>query len=192
VLALAGRCAEAGAVLLINEVYRGFSDSPGYHGAADNIVVVNSLSKLCGTYRARLGWLSASPDNAAQLRRAHWNLGAPSAPGAAVGLTVMDRITELEQRARAAVRGGRATVAGWVEATTGLSWHDPVVGFGCVRLPEGVDDLALAERLHADHGVLVIPGSLWEAPGTLRIGWLGAGDGLEPGLARITGMLDRR
>jgi aspartate/methionine/tyrosine aminotransferase len=52
-------------------------------------------------------------------------------------------------------------------------------------LPEGTDDLALAERLHVEHGVLVVPGCLFEAPGTLRVSWLQAGDRLEEGLARL-------
>ena len=54
VLDLARLASEYDAVLLINEVYGGFTAEPSYHAAAENIVVVNSLSKLFGTYWMRL------------------------------------------------------------------------------------------------------------------------------------------
>lgn len=189
VLDLAARCAEAGALLLVNEVYRGFTGAPSYHGAAESIVVVSSLSKLCGAYAARLGWVSGPVEVCDRLRRALWNASVMPGPTAASGLTVMARIDALADRARQTVRDGIGMVDGWVEATPGLSWHRPDVGFGAVSLPGGVDDLVFSEKLHDEHGVLVIPGSLWEAPGTLRISWLQAGAQLQAGLDRIAAAL---
>ena len=192
VLELAARCADAGAVLLINEVYRGFTDAPSYHGTAESTVVVSSLSKLCGAYAARLGWLSARPEICVQLRQGLWNASVTPGPTAAAGVTVMQRIDELAARARETSRAGVGVVDDWVGATPGLEWHRPDVGFGCVRLPQGIGDLALAERLHDEHGVLVVPGTLWEAPGTLRISWLQAGEQLRSGLERIGTVLAGR
>jgi hypothetical protein len=186
ILELADMARRHGAILLINEVYRGYSDRPSYHGVADNIVVVSSLSKLLGAYSSRLGWLSGPETIVERLRRGHVNIGMASSPGAEAGLAVLARADQLRARAVEISRAPLQVVDDWVERTPGLFWHPPQgPGFGCVSLPEGTDDLALAERLHVEHGVLVVPGCLFEAPGTLRVSWLQAGDRLEEGLARL-------
>lgn len=196
VMALARHAARFGAVLLVNEVYRGFTapDRPSYHGAADNIVVVSSLSKLIGTYWARLGWLSASKALIERFRAAHRNMSMPPGPAAAVGLAIMGRAEELRGRAIEVARRGLETVAPWVEATRGIEWHRPEgPGFGCLRLASEIsDDLALGEHLHRQRGVLLVPGRFFEAPGTLRLSWLQSGDRLEEGLAIVADELSTR
>ncbi|MFH2007891.1 MAG: pyridoxal phosphate-dependent aminotransferase [bacterium] len=191
ILELAERAARHGALLLINEVYRGWTDQPSYHGAAPNIVVVSSLSKLFGAYWARLGWLSGERSLIERLRMAHLNFGMASAPNAAVGLAVLARADELLHAARTRAHEGLAMVDAWIAGTPGLSWRRPDgTGFGCVRLPPGTDDVALAERLHDEHGVLTVPGTLWDSPGTLRLSWLQASpDELRTALDRISKVL---
>jgi aspartate/methionine/tyrosine aminotransferase len=191
VLALAEHAASVGARLLINEVYHGWADTPSYHGAAPNILVVNSLSKLMGSYWARLGWIGGEPSVVDRLRTAHLNSGMASAPSAAVGLAVLKKADALTERARAAAREGAALVDAWVQATPGVTWQRPeAAGFGCVTLPENTDDVALAEALHDDHGVLLVPGTLWDIPGTVRISWLQADPtSLREGLDKLAGLL---
>ncbi len=190
VIELADAAAAQGAMLVINEVYRRFTEQPSYHGAADNVLIVGSLSKLFGTYAMRLGWVSAPKGVAERLRCAHMNMTSPATPCAAIGLSVMARAGELEAAAKEAALAGHPVVRDWVERTEGLSWHEPHgTGFGCVRLPCGVDDLALVEKLHHDDGVLLVPGSKFEAPGSLRIAWLQSGGELEEGLRRVADRL---
>lgn len=172
VLALAEIAAARGAYLLVNEVYRGWSDRPSLHGAAPNLLVVSSLSKLLGAYALRLGWISGPSDVLERLRRCVMNTGRPSAPSAAAGLALLadaePRIADARHRAALGTR-----VDAWVRETPGVSWTAPDgPGFGWISLPEGVEDHAFVERLHRNHGVLVVPGSLWEAPGGVRLGWL--------------------
>lgn len=193
VLELADLAKHRRAVVLINEVYRGFSDRPSYHGMADNIVVVSSLSKLLGAYWARLGWLSGPVKIIKKLSRAHANLGMPSTPSAEVGVALMPRAEQLRQRAIAAARAGQATVEAWVERTPGLSWVSPQgPGFGCLKLPEGIDEVDLVDDLYRNHATLCIPGTYFDAPGTLRLSWLQAGDRLEEGLERVSQALAQR
>jgi aspartate/methionine/tyrosine aminotransferase len=186
VLELADLAAAAGAKLLVNEIYRGYTDAPSYHLAAENIVVVSSLSKLLGAYGARLGWISTAPQQARRLRQAHFNMGMPTQPGALAGLAFLQRADELRAAALRLARAGVEVVDAWVSATPGVGWRRPGgAGFGCLELPSGTDDLQLAERLHDRHGVLVIPGCWFQAPGTLRISWLQADDRLAAGLDLI-------
>ncbi len=191
VLALAEHAAEVGALVLINEVYHGWADAPTYRGAATNILVVSSFSKLFGAYWARLGWIAGDVSHIQRLRKAHMNFGMASAPSAAVGRAALRQADALTAKAREAAQTGVAQVDRWVRDTPGLSWHPPeAAGFGCVTLPDGVDDMALAEALHEDHGVLVIPGSLWELPGTLRISWLQCDpETLDAGLKQLSALL---
>lgn len=191
VLALADHAAEVGALVLINEVYHGWAEAPSYHGAAPNILVVSSLSKLLGAYWARLGWICGDTSQVDRLRRAHMNFGMASAPSAAVGLAVLQEADRLTERARTTALEGVGVVDRWVKATPGVGWHRPTAaGFGCITLPAGVDDVALAEALHDDHSVLLVPGTLWELPGTLRISWIQAEpQAVAEGLQRLARLL---
>ncbi len=183
VMELAALAAKSGAVLLINEVYRGFTDRPSYHGASDNIVIVNSLSKLFGTYWMRLGWLSAPNPIAEKLRLGRINTGLPTMPAAGLGLSVMEKAAVLQSKAVEISKQGFAIVNSWVENTEGVSWHAPQgIGFGCIKLPAQIDDVAFAEYLYKEKKVFVVPGTKFEAPGTLRISWLQSGDKLQEGL----------
>jgi len=181
--ALARLAGTHGAILVINEVYRGFGESPSYYGLADNVVVVSSLSKLFGSYWARLGWISAAADLVQPLRMAHFNMGMASAPGAMAGLAFLADADRRRDRARRKACDPLERVESWVESTAGISWHRPRgPGFACIQLPDGMDDVALAERLLDEHGVLLVPGTWFETPGTIRLSWLEAGHRLEEGL----------
>ncbi len=191
VLEVAEMAAAHDALVLVNEVYRGFTEAPSLHRAADNVVVVSSLSKLLGAYTTRLGWLSADPALIGRLRLAHLNYGMAAAPAATTGLGIVACADELRARALEIAAAGVDTVDRWIATTPGVSWARPQgPGFGCVTLPERIgDDVAFAETLFRDHGVLTVPGRHFELPGRLRLSWLQAGDGLEQGLAAIASML---
>ncbi|MBW2278356.1 MAG: pyridoxal phosphate-dependent aminotransferase, partial [Deltaproteobacteria bacterium] len=166
VLQLARAAAEHGATLLINEVYLGYTDRPSYHGAADNIVVVASLSKLLGAYWARAGWLSAPKPVAEKLRLAHWNMGMPCMPGAQAGLGFLEQARERREAARQLAADGIEALDAWVAALPAVSWVRPHGGgFACIGLPVGTNDVTLAEQLHDERDVLVVPGIWFGAPG---------------------------
>ena len=191
VLELADLAHKNGAMLLINEAYRGFTDEPSYHRERENIVVVSSLSKLFGAYAYRLGWVSADADRIDKLKIAHMNLGSPSAPSAAFGLGLMGRADELQAVAQSLARRGIDLVDSWVDSLPGISWSRPSsMGFGALQLPpDQADDVALAEALLRERNVLTIPGTFFDAPGTLRVAWLQSGEQLEEGLTLLADQL---
>lgn len=191
VLELAELAEKAGAVLLVNEVYRGFSTRPTWFGRHPNIAVVSSLSKLCGLYWARTGWIVAQPALAEGLRKGLLNFGMQTNTGYAWGLALLKDIDGCVRRAREGTAEGVLTVDRWVKSHPDIYWHRPEgTGFGALVLPRGTNDLLLAERLHDELGVLAVPGTLFEAPGTLRVSWLGlTPDMLHEGLSRLGTLL---
>lgn len=183
VLELAEMASKVGALVLINEVYRGYSQTPSYHREADNITVVSSLSKFIGAYWMRLGWLSAAPAICERLRQAHLNMGLGTLVATMAGARLLQSIGPMAEASRQRSAKGRDVVHRWVEATPDVSWSRPMgPGFGALVLPEHIDDLAFAEHLHEECGVLVVPGHCFQAPGTLRIAWLQSGNRLQEGL----------
>ncbi len=193
VAALAEICRRRGAVLLINEVYLGYSKRKSLHRLADNVVIVNSYSKLLGAYANRVGWVSGPADLMGRLRWAGLNMGTNSVPGAAVGIGFARQAARRTEEARRKAAGGLGTVERWVAGCPAIDWIPPEgPGFGAVRLPPGVDDLELVNRLYEERSVLAVPGTLFFAPGILRISWLGAGERLQEGLDIIAETLARR
>jgi aspartate/methionine/tyrosine aminotransferase len=187
ILTLADLAARRGALLLINEVYRGFSNAASFHGERDNIVVVSSMTKLLGTYGLRLGWVSAPATVINRLRHGHRNMGMPAGPAAAAGIGVLKKADRIRAEALALSESGRETVEKWAAANPEIKWTRPDgPPFACIQLPgNAADDVHFAETLQAEHGVLVVPGAFFEAPGTIRIGWLQSGSRLEQGLERL-------
>lgn len=192
ILELADLAAANGAWLLINEVYRDFSRRPSYLGRHPAIVVVSGLSKLCGLYWARAGWLAADAGVAQRFRHALLNFGLGTQPNCAWALPVLADIDQRVAKARQAAAAGVDIVDAWVMRRPGLAWYRPEgPGFGALILPEGTNDVHLAEALHDHAGVLTVPGSLFEAPGTLRISWMGITlEQLTEGLSRMEPTLD--
>ncbi|NOZ86358.1 MAG: pyridoxal phosphate-dependent aminotransferase [Deltaproteobacteria bacterium] len=184
IFAIADYLESFGAYILVNEVYRGFGEWRTLAGERENLLVVGSFSKLCGTYWARLGYLAGHEKVLDKMRRVRMNLGPASEAAAGVGLKVMDSIGELQQRARETAAKGIPLADEWVKRTRSVSWVRPEAsGFGCIKLPAGVNDIELVKRLYEEDHVAAIPGSLFGASGTLRISWLQAGEQLEKGLA---------
>lgn len=189
---LAGICRKHSAFLLINEVYLGYSKRESFHGIADNVLVVNSYSKLLGTYSNRVGWVSGPPDIVKRLRFASLNMGTGSVPSAAAGIGFAKQAAKRTKMARQAARDGVDAVDRWVDHQPGIDWIRPEgPGFGAIQLPPGTDDLVLVNKLYDDRNVLAVPGTLFFAPGTLRVSWLGAGNRLQEGLDIIADELEK-
>lgn len=187
ILALARHAAKHNAYLLINEVYRGFTEAPSFHGEADNIIVVSSLSKLLGAYGFRLGWVSANKEITKRLKNAHLNIGMPTQPAAAYGLGILDNADEMRGKSIRLAQTGCKIVDQWVRETAGLTWTTPEgPGYGCLPLPSHIaDDVRFAENLCDSHQVLVVPGTHFGVPNSIRISWLQSGSDLEEGLGRL-------
>ena len=171
-------CAERGAVLFCDEVYRELEHDPAERLPAacdlyERAVSLGSVSKTYGLPGLRTGWIACRD---AALREAIVAVklytticsSAPSELLAALALRSRDRLVE---RNRALVLENLALADTCLERhSTLLDWVRPTaspIGFPRLRVP---DTQAFCERLAVEAGVLLLPGEVYDEPGHVRFG----------------------
>jgi aspartate/methionine/tyrosine aminotransferase len=199
--AIGEMAARVGAVVLIDEVYLDFDFDPSGERRAwrpaavaiDNGVSWSSGTKCFGFSALRAGWVVTRDREAAQAFRlaAHYFHVDPPLASLALATQVLTHASEFEQLASEAIAAGRALVDRWVEREARVSWVPPSAGqSGLVRLPDLTPDVAFARHLRDLYDTQVVPGTLFEAPGTVRISFNLPDAQLEQALANISAALD--
>ena len=191
--AIAAAAAKAGAVLIVDEVYRDLAPADGAPTAAllaPNVIAASSLTKTFGLYALKCGWLISSPEMIARLRaRSPDGDYGVSKLSHAVAAHVLEQPAAFEahwRRVLASTRQVAATHAAAL-ADAGLI-EGELPEYGCMFFPRvtgWTDTFELARRLWADHSLLVAPGEYFGAPGRIRIGFGADDPGLDEGLARL-------
>lgn len=171
---LADLCERTGLEIICDEVYRPFLDpDPGpLHRWHPAISSVNGLNKSYGLPLIRVGWALASR---ARTERARRVLDATTVHNSCLSDQVAgfawQARTRLLDRARAIAAEGWAICGPWLEGSP-LACVPPAGGLICFpRVPDAFED-GDALRAHLlEHGVGVTPGSYFEAPRHVRIGF---------------------
>ncbi len=194
------RCAQRGVVVLVDEVYLDFvfdTREESFAMPAANMLETgiswSSTTKCFGVSAARAGWIVTRHEAAlAALKDAsrYLHVEVPVATSL-MGRRVLTHADALTARARGYSEAGLTTVEAWSEKERRVLWNRPDHGLcGVLRLPRGSDSMQFADRLLHDHGALVVPGDLFECPGTVRLGFGCPTGELEEGLAAISHTLD--
>ncbi|HEX9549981.1 MAG TPA: aminotransferase class I/II-fold pyridoxal phosphate-dependent enzyme [Candidatus Limnocylindrales bacterium] len=194
--------AEAGAILLSDEVYRYLEVDeadrlPAGVDVARHVVSLGVMSKSFAMAGLRIGWLASHDrsilDRVARLK--DYTTICASAPSEILALIGLRAREAVLAQSRSIVLDGLGVIDGLMDRWPGvLSWVRPRGGsIGFPRLRADLDADGFAAELVAAEGVLVLPGSRFGHPGThIRIGF-GRADvhdavaGLERQLARIAG-----
>ncbi len=172
--AIASACAQRGAYLLVDEVYRELV-APGTTARtlADNVIAVSSLTKCFGVGWARAGWalLPTELREAARAAEMHATGTLPTTCGA-IGAHALDRLAELDARAQALSAGKRPIVDAFLAKHPELTWTPPPPRalFGLVRAP-GIDVAAGLTRAAQEHGLIAVPGSFFGVDDGFRLSW---------------------
>ncbi|MBI3745300.1 MAG: aminotransferase class I/II-fold pyridoxal phosphate-dependent enzyme [Chloroflexi bacterium] len=192
--------AEAGAHLLVDEVYRYLEVDeadrlPAGVDAGSHVISLGVMSKSFAMAGLRIGWLATR--DADVLRRVaafkDYTTICASAPSeilSIIGLRARDTVLG---RSRSIVRDGLAAVDDLIQRRQDdLAWIRPRGGsIGFPRLRAGLDADRFAADLVEAEGVLLLPGSRFGHPGNhFRIGFgrtdvVAAIAGLERHLARV-------
>ena len=173
-------CAERGAWLLADEVYRELEHDPADRLPAavdlyDRAISLGSMSKTYGLPGLRLGWL-ASRDRAALSKIVdlkHYTTICSSAPSELLSALALRHRAVLADRSRAIVLANLTLLDAFLARHADrFSWQRPNAStIGFVRV-EGVEDTSpLCEQLVADAGVLLLPGAVYDEPTHVRVGF---------------------
>ncbi len=197
--AIAEFASRVGAVVLVDEVYLDHvwpnADAAVLPAAiaARNTVSWSSTTKAFGVSAIRAGWIvTPDPDAAKAIRAAadYLHVTLPVATSR-LGTRVLQHCDALVARTAARAAEGRRVVDAWIAAEPRLAWVQPTAGLtGFVRLPTFMQDLAFCEHLRQRYDTQLVPGTMFEMPGFVRLSFGLEPDQLEPALANISSTLD--
>ena len=176
---LVGMVQERGIRLFSDEVYRGLEYAPGDRlpAACDRdqrAVSLGSVSKSYGLPGLRIGWIACHDE---ALRRRvidlkHYTTICASAPSEELAALALRHGPELLDRNRELVRANLDLLDGLLarQAAT-FAWVRPLAGpIGFPRVTGAGDVDAFCARLAAA-GVLLLPGSVYDEPDHVRLGF---------------------
>ncbi len=186
--------ASTGASVLCDEVYLdslfGGTPQPCVRTIPNGISTA-SLTKVYGLGNLRCGWAVGPRELIEPMGHVLQYVGVRHSI-AAVAMTILalERLEALYERARRRYEENFPVLARWVESRPALRWTPPDGGFvGFVRLPSGIDDDALVERLIREQDTWVTPGRFFRAKGGVRIGFGMPQPELVEGLRRVETVL---
>lgn len=186
--------AGVGAHVLCDEVYLDglFGGNPvPCARVMPNGISTTSLTKVYGLGPLRCGWAVGPLDAITRMRFALQHVGVGhSAAAEALLVVALRRLPELYARAKARYDENIPILTRWITSKPALRWTPPDGGFvGFIRLPSGIDDNALVERLAREQDTWVTPGRFFKAFGGIRIGFGIPPEELGEGLRRIESVL---
>ncbi|MCX5533750.1 histidinol-phosphate aminotransferase family protein [Streptomyces sp. NBC_00006] len=148
-------------LIVIDESFLDFADADGGQDPSlvqeavlrPNVIVLRSLGKNFGLHGVRFGYLVANPGLAGRVRTAlpKWNLNS-------FAETVVFMLREHRQEYADSLRQvtrDRQEMRWHLARLRPLTVYPSQGNFLYVRLPDGVDGVAVRDRLLAEHGVLV-------------------------------------
>lgn len=197
---IAELAARVGAMVLVDEVYLDFdfADSPEAAiqpacRVAPNCISWSSTTKAFGHSSLRAGWIVSADRDAARAIRAatdYLHVYPPVATGV-LGARILRNASDYQRKAQQVASAGRRVIERWVEAEKRVQWVPPAFGITCLlKLPDRMSDSAFTEHLRERYETQVVPGSMFEAPGYVRVSFGIDPSTLEQGLANISAALD--
>lgn len=198
IVAAAEAAAKRGAFLLVDEVYLDIvnllGEGPRHAPAAmlaPNVISTSSLTKSYGLNALRCGWAIAPDAVAERVRRARDVVdGIAPIPAERLSVLAFEHMDTLADRARAIVSRNLDAFRLWMIGMKQLECAAPArATIVFPRVKRVRDTRALADGLHREHGVDVVPGHFFGEPRNIRIGLAGRPDVVQEGLSRLAGFL---
>jgi aspartate/methionine/tyrosine aminotransferase len=175
--AIAEEATAAGAVVVLDEVYRDLDEERPIGSARvrhPEWITLNSLTKSYGLGGLRFGWLQAPAPIRERARRVQLHLSVlPSAPSVGVALRAVDAADRILAWARPRIRENRARLAeALADRPGGFEWtpEASAAAIAFPRRPSGPDTLAEAQAWARERKLAVIPGVWFGEPSGVRVG----------------------
>lgn len=187
-----------GAWIIADEVYSGAEvngvETRSLFRDYDRVISTGSLSKAYGLPGLRVGWAVAPPDIAARLwSRKDYMTISPGELTDHLACIALDPVVRprILERTRKYLRSGLDIIEPWMRSTGVFSGHSPQAGAICyARYNIPINSSELAEKLRAEHSVLIVPGDHFAMDGYVRIGFGNPAADLETALSRFEECLE--
>ena len=186
---------ENDAWILADEVYRGTEQSgigTSFADHYDKAISTGSTSKAFALAGLRVGWIVGPPDVLTQIEHHRdyttISIGILNDHFATFALKGADKMLA---RSHAIVTRNHAIVSDWIKGQNTLALIAPKGGTtALLHYLHDTPSYDLAVKLLKDTGVLMTPGSLLSAEGTLRLGYANHTPVLQEGLKRVGAFFD--
>ena len=189
---------EAGAWILADEVYRGLDQdgpgtSPSFADRYERTIAVGGMSKAFSLAGLRLGWIAAPADVLLPVsRHRDYSVISVGMVDDLLASIALEAAAALLARNRGIVRGNLAHLDAWVAEEPRVSYVRPTAGTTALLRFDapGLSSEAFCTQLLEAEGVLLVPGSVFDLPGTCaRIGYANDPEVLVAGLERTSAFL---
>ena len=185
----------SGATAFINETYREFTfpEEPLTHfGRTPTVITCNTMTKLYGLGRLRVGWILADKKSARQLLYAKWAVsGHDSEYSLWIAAQVLRRRHKFVERARHIRSANARLVRKFLRDTDGVSAELGAAPFCLVHYSKGPSSLQLAKAILSKTGVLIGPGDFFGAPRAFRLCFTSDEETLRQGLEALSDFFAR-
>ena len=186
---------ECGAYVHCDEVYRGLEHAAGATAPSiadlyEKGVSTGSMSKTYSLAGVRIGWVVAPAEVIERcLERRDYTTISCGVLDDVLATMALTSGAVLE-RALAIVRGNLMVVDEWLAREPRLTHVRPRAGTTTlIRYDYPVESTELCTALLAHNGAFVVPGSVFDEGSSFRLGYAGARDDLEGGLAAVSQFL---
>jgi aspartate/methionine/tyrosine aminotransferase len=188
--------AAAGALLLVDEVYRDAArveGPPSHAHLGPHVVVTNSLTKSYGLSGLRCGWILGAPEVADRIRRVNDAMGSVGPfPSESLSVAAFRQLPRLAGRARSILDPNLVQVREFLAAHA--EWLDCVVPERSLmvfpRLRKEADSQALHDWLRTRE-TSIVPGKFFEEPRHFRLGFAVRRQDVAAGLGHLSEGLRR-
>jgi aspartate/methionine/tyrosine aminotransferase len=193
---LARLAEEAGAHLLVDEVYRDiwFEAAPPSHvHLGPNVLATSSLTKSYGLSGLRCGWVLAAPEIARRLRLTRDLMQAvDSVPSDTLAAAAFRQLPRLAARSRALLEPNRVQIRSFLAAHE--EWLETVVPERSMTVFPRLRREKASEPLHdwlRERETSIVPGSFFESPRHFRLGFAVEPENVARGLEALSAGLRR-
>ncbi|EHO49482.1 aminotransferase [Lentilactobacillus kisonensis] len=185
---------QVGAYVLVDEVYLPLDDPAAFTSIVDLYdkgIATNSLSKTYSMPGIRVGW-TASNHEVAELFRKYrdYTMICCGVFNDLLATYILKHRDQVLARNRQLVMNNLNIYKQWVASEPRVSVVMPQAvstSFPKLDIPEDIE--AFCVRLLKEQGVLLVPGSRFDVPGHVRLGYCADEDTLKEGLKRLSAFL---
>lgn len=191
-------CEDAGTTVLVDEIFRHFSDGPSAVEFGENVVINSSPSKFFGACGLRIGHLVGNRKLIGDIERLKMLITPnPSVISQRAYLLIMENLEWFIERGRRIMGPNTKYLKDWIGGRDDVEWvpSEGNIAFPRIFDPEtgiSIDTMELGRRLKHDQGLMITPGTYFgpEGKGHLRIGFGIQLEDLKQGLQALEAGLD--